>query len=111
MSLRHWVRWSALPALCFACPLPWQAIAQDYPSRALKIIAPYPAGGSVDLPGCAFTESMQAALGRPIVVEKRTGASGVILHQAIARVGRWLHQRLFWHFAAGARAPTPWSIW
>ena len=85
MSPRNWVRRSVLTSLSLACLLPWQAIAQEYPTRPLKMIVPYPAGGSVDLLGRAFAERMQAALGQPIVAENRTGASGVIAHQAIAR--------------------------
>lgn len=63
MSLQKWVRRSALSALSLACLLPWQVLAQDYPLRPLKMIVPYPAGGSVDLLGRAFAERMQAALG------------------------------------------------
>ena len=85
MSLRNWVRRSVLTALSLACLLPWRVSGQDYPSRPLKLIVPYPAGGSVDLLGRAFAERMQAVLGQPIVAENRTGATGVIAHQAIAR--------------------------
>ncbi|MBL8382951.1 MAG: tripartite tricarboxylate transporter substrate binding protein [Burkholderiales bacterium] len=59
--------------------------AQEFPARPLKLIVPYAAGGSVDLLGRAFAEKMQAVLGQPIVAENRTGATGVIAHQAIAR--------------------------
>ena len=59
--------------------------AQEYPARPVKLIVPYPAGGSVDLLGRAFAEKMQAPLGQPIVAENRTGATGTIAHQVIAR--------------------------
>lgn len=59
--------------------------AQPFPTRPLKMIVPYPAGGSVDLFGRAFAERMQTALGQPIVAENRTGATGVIAHEALAK--------------------------
>ena len=61
------------------------ALAQEYPARPVKLIVPYPAGGSVDLLGRAFAEKMQGPLGQPLVAENRTGATGAIAHQAIAR--------------------------
>ena len=76
---------AGVAALALACAVPQAAKGQDYPARPVKLIVPYPAGGSVDLLGRAFAEKMQAALGQPIVAENRTGATGVIAHQAVAR--------------------------
>jgi tripartite-type tricarboxylate transporter receptor subunit TctC len=64
---------------------PALALAQTFPSRPLKMIVPYPAGGSVDLFGRAIAERLQVALGQPIVAENRTGATGVIAHEALAK--------------------------
>lgn len=58
---------------------------QGFPSRPIKLIVPYPAGGSVDVLGRAVGERLQAALGQPVVPENRTGATGTIAHQAIAK--------------------------
>ena len=64
---------------------PALAAAQGWPARPIKLIVPYPAGGSVDLLGRAIGERLQAALGQPVVPENRTGATGIIAHQGIAR--------------------------
>ncbi|MEO7403425.1 MAG: tripartite tricarboxylate transporter substrate binding protein [Burkholderiales bacterium] len=65
--------------------LPVLAPAQTYPTRPIKLIVPYPAGGSVDLLGRAVGERLATALGQPIVPENRTGATGIIAHEAVAR--------------------------
>ena len=85
MRLRNPLQRTVMSLLALICLAPLHAPAQEYPSRPLKLIVPYPAGGSVDLLGRAFAEKMQAALGQPIVADNRTGATGVIAHQAIAR--------------------------
>jgi len=55
------------------------ALAQDkYPSRPIKLIAPHPPGGGVDILARAMGEGMAAVLGQPIVVENRPGANGTI---------------------------------
>jgi tripartite-type tricarboxylate transporter receptor subunit TctC len=58
----------------FALALP--AHAQDYPARPIKIIVPYPAGGSADLLPRIFAEKLGAKWGQPVVVENRPGAGG-----------------------------------
>ncbi len=62
-----------------------QSGAQGFPNRPIKLIVPYPAGGSVDVLGRAVGERLQAVLGQPVVPENRTGATGTIAHQAIAK--------------------------
>ena len=81
------VRFSVLTAMTVAAIMvsAAAALAQDYPVRPIKLIVPYPAGGSVDLLGRAFAERMQAALGQPVVADNRAGATGTIAHQVIAR--------------------------
>ncbi len=62
------------------------ALAADtYPSRPIKVIVPYAAGGVVDVQTRAVTESMAQLLKQPIVVEPRPGASGSIAAEAVAR--------------------------
>ena len=75
-SLLVFAALAALPAL---------APAQIYPTRPIKLIVPYPAGGSVDLLGRAIGERLATALGQPVVPENRTGATGIIAHEAVAR--------------------------
>ena len=52
--------------------------AQNYPARAITIVVPFPAGGLTDLPVRVLAQIMQKNLKVPVVVENKTGASGVI---------------------------------
>jgi tripartite-type tricarboxylate transporter receptor subunit TctC len=58
-----------------ATPAPAQ---QDYPNRPIRLIIPFPAGGSNDIVGRAIATQMSERLGKQIVVDNRTGAGGVI---------------------------------
>jgi tripartite-type tricarboxylate transporter receptor subunit TctC len=59
--------------------------AQEYPTRPIKLIVPYPPGGSLDLVARVISPKLGARLGQPIVVENRGGAAGVIGCEAVAR--------------------------
>lgn len=58
--------------------------AQPYPSRPIKLIVPYPAGGSADLVTRLITKKMSATLGQPIVLDFRPGAGARIGVEATA---------------------------
>lgn len=62
--------------LTLACSLAAQA--QTYPSRPVRVVVPYGAGGTTDLTGRAFAAKLQAAFGQPFVVENKPGASSQI---------------------------------
>ena len=51
---------------------------QDYPNRPIRVIVPFPAGGSNDIVGRAIAAQMSERLGKQIVIDNRTGAGGVI---------------------------------
>jgi tripartite-type tricarboxylate transporter receptor subunit TctC len=61
------------------------ASAQAYPSRAITMVVPYPAGGPSDTLGRILAEAMRASLGQPVVIENVSGAGGAI---GVARVAR-----------------------
>ena len=61
------------------------ALAQWAPTKPVRIIVPFPAGGIVDLMARAVTEPLAAALGQPVIVETRTGANGSIGTDAVAK--------------------------
>ena len=62
-----------------------QAQAAWTPSKPVRIIVPFPAGGIVDLMARAVTEPLAAALGQPVIVETKTGANGSIGTDAVAK--------------------------
>ena len=61
------------------------AAAQPYPSQPIRLIAPFPPGGSVDIMARLIAEPLGRELGGKIVIENRTGASGNIGMEAAAR--------------------------
>ena len=61
------------------------AMAQDYPSRPVKVIVPFPPGGAPDLVGRTLAHRLSERLGQPFVVENRTGAGGNIAAEAVAK--------------------------
>ena len=72
----------ALAAMLAALP---QVDAQDYPSRPVKIIVPFPAGGTADVMPRVIGEWLSRKWGQPVVVENRTGAAGNIGAEAVAK--------------------------
>jgi tripartite-type tricarboxylate transporter receptor subunit TctC len=74
------------------------ARAQSYPTRPIRFIVGYPAGGSTDLIARIMAEGMRAVLGQPIIVENVTGAGGTVGEGRVARaapdgytlgIGQW----------------------
>ena len=61
------------------------ASAQSYPSKPLKVIVQYPAGGALDGLARNILQRGTAAFGQPVVVENRPGASGLIAFEACAK--------------------------
>jgi len=53
-------------------------LAQNYPTRPIKIVVPFPPGGATDIIGRAVAERLQAVFNRPVIVENKAGASGNI---------------------------------
>jgi tripartite-type tricarboxylate transporter receptor subunit TctC len=72
----------ALAAMLAALP---GAGAQDYPSRPVKIIVPFPAGGTADVMPRVIGEWLSRKWAQPVVVENRTGAAGNIGAEAAAK--------------------------
>jgi tripartite-type tricarboxylate transporter receptor subunit TctC len=70
----------ALATTLLATPilLATQCLAQDYPTRPIKIIVPFGAGGPADVTARLIGNVLQENFGQPFVVENRTGAGGVI---------------------------------
>lgn len=94
-----------------ACVLPSMASAQQWPSKPITWIYPYAAGGGADPLARSLAALVSPRLGQQIVVDNRTGASGMIGATAVARapadghtflfcvssevvVNQWLHQNM-----------------
>jgi tripartite-type tricarboxylate transporter receptor subunit TctC len=71
-------------ALAFAATSVTPTLAA-YPERPVRLIVPYPAGGAADLPARILSEGLQRKLGKPFVVENKSGAAGAIGTEAAVR--------------------------
>ncbi len=82
---RCWV-WlgAALAAAVLACP-PGAAQAQSWPTKPIKFVVAYPAGGGADFIARLFSERMSKLLDQPVVVENRPGAGGTLGALSVAR--------------------------
>src|SRR6202011_4330366 len=76
-------RWCFLVGLLSAAAQLSPAFADVYPSRPLKWIVPYPAGGATDVIARVVGERMTKKLGQPIIIENKPGASGNLGTQAV----------------------------
>ncbi|MBA2401217.1 MAG: tripartite tricarboxylate transporter substrate binding protein [Bradyrhizobium sp.] len=61
------------------------ALAGDYPDRAVKIVVPFPAGGTADVIPRVVGEWLSRKWGQPVVIENRTGAAGNIGSEQVYR--------------------------
>lgn len=61
------------------------AQAQSYPSRPVRLVLPFAAGGLVDVPGRILAQKLSEALGQPVVVENRAGAGSTIGADNVAK--------------------------
>jgi tripartite-type tricarboxylate transporter receptor subunit TctC len=71
--------------LALFCAQVFSAAAQDYPTRPVTLIVPYPAGGGVDVMGRLVGAKLSIALGQQVVIENRGGAGGMIGTRDAAR--------------------------
>ena len=57
---------------------PRRHLAQDYPSRPVTLVNPFPPGGAVDVVGRPFAAALEPLLKQPVVVETKAGAAGAV---------------------------------
>ena len=79
MTLLHTVSTVILSALAVS------AVADDYPNKAIRLIMPYPIGGSIDIAGRMVAQRLADNLGQAVVVDNRTGAGGIVGTETGAR--------------------------
>jgi tripartite-type tricarboxylate transporter receptor subunit TctC len=78
-------RRGALVLSASAAALPRKAFAQAFPSKQIKIVVPYPAGGPTDALARIVAAEMQADLGQAVIVENKPGASGAVGSREVAK--------------------------
>ncbi len=83
MRLRCWLRFpiAAAASLVFAL----HAYGQDYPSKPVRLVVPYAAGGGGDIVARVVAEKLQARLGQNVIVENRVGAGGNVGSESVLR--------------------------
>ena len=90
-----------LPLLA-ASPLAW---AQAWPSRPIRLVVPFPAGGATDLLARAIAQGVGNAFGQPIVVDNRPGAGGTLGSAEVAKAPPDGHTLLMCTSSTHAIAP------
>src|SRR5438874_7609956 len=100
--------------LISAAALGSAAFAENYPSRPVKLVVPFPGGGPLDFTARLLADRLSASLKQPFFVENRPGASGTMGTEAVANaapdghtllfvletpltVSPWLHSKLGYH--------------
>ena len=61
------------------------ALAQDYPTRTVTLVVPYPPGGGVDAMARVVADKLSAALGQQVIVDNRGGGSGLVGTRAVIK--------------------------
>jgi tripartite-type tricarboxylate transporter receptor subunit TctC len=62
-----------------------EAGAEQYPSRVIRIVQPFPPGGSTDVLARGLAQKLSESMGQPVVVESRPGANGIVAAQSVAK--------------------------
>jgi len=76
--------WRFLGAVLLACATPFVA-AQDYPTKPVRIIVPFAAGGPADVYARFLAQRLQEAMGQTFIVDDRPGAGSIIGTDAVAK--------------------------
>jgi tripartite-type tricarboxylate transporter receptor subunit TctC len=110
--MRKWLVVAALAAI--AAGVATGAQADNYPSKPITMIVPFPAGGGSDILARIVAERMKAALGQPVIIENVGGAGGTIGTARVARAapdgytigfGQWSS-----HVGSGALYPLTFDL-
>ena len=84
-ALKQWFVNSAAGVIGLFCALAPASAQTDYPTRSIKIVVPYTAGGNVDITARIISKKLSEQLGQQVIVENRPGASTIIGSQSVAK--------------------------
>ncbi len=88
-------RRSALGLIAGAVCAPSLVRAQNFPSKAITLVVPYPAGGPTDAIARFVAQDLSASIGQSVVVDNRAGASGAVGTRAVAKADPDGHTIIF----------------
>jgi len=107
MNKRHPHRRSVLASLAALAAGAGSARAEDYPSRRISLVIPFPAGGPHDVIARPLAQALTASLGESVIVENRTGGAGGMLGvRDVARATPDGYTLLFGSVSTQAVAPA-----
>ncbi|MBT9463281.1 tripartite tricarboxylate transporter substrate binding protein [Hydrogenophaga sp.] len=104
LNRRQLIATSAASAALATVGLP--AYAQSFPNKPVRLIVPYPPGGSSDIIARAISQLLSESLGQPVVVENRAGANGNIGADLVAKSAPDGHTMLLCDVGALAISPS-----
>lgn len=90
--IEHWKRWASGLVFAVTCA---NALAQGYPNKPLRIVVPFPPGGSADVLARTIGDKLAAALGQTVIVDNKPGAGGIICADSVAKAPADGHTLLF----------------
>jgi tripartite-type tricarboxylate transporter receptor subunit TctC len=85
VSTRRRLVAAMLATATIASLAPGMVQAQDYPTKPVRMVLPFPPGGVTDLLARALAEKLAARLGQPVIVDNRPGAGTVLASDTVAR--------------------------
>ncbi len=93
LNRRDWLALSAIGASALVLP---PAMAQQaYPSKSIRLVVPFNAGGATDVLARLIGEKLGARLGQPVVIDNKAGASGILGTDTVAKANADGHTLLF----------------
>jgi tripartite-type tricarboxylate transporter receptor subunit TctC len=81
----RWPDLSRVVAVVIAAGFAGPVSAQDYPQQTIRMVVPFGAGGGADIIGRILADAMQEKLGKPVIVENKPGAGGIIGNDIVAK--------------------------
>jgi tripartite-type tricarboxylate transporter receptor subunit TctC len=102
--------WRTLGALAFALAAAVPAQAQEYPTKAIQFVVPYPPGGASDVVARTIALRLTESLKQPVVIENRPGANGIIALTHVAKSPADGHTLLMGNVGPNAINPSIYKL-